>query len=137
MKHNTGLKTCSFCVENLAHPNWLYLTTDRRFDPMNKSNPQPTPPYVGRTKHPHIQLKCLNRARGFKTASKASKAGSPYHRYECIIGPFYGGRSKLAKERVQNNARKPMTRMLEMKKIAMELNLSFFLRDVTMFKHIN
>ena len=127
---------CPYCKTGSKHGTFVYMTTDRRYNPFDLSKQQTTPPYIAHSKHPLIHLKCLNRIKGYKTGSKASKQGAPYHQLQCLIGPFHNGEAKQAKQIIQKNARKTETRIIEMYKIAKEKNLLFVVQDKRILQFI-
>jgi len=128
---------CICCVLGVAHPMFLVVTTDSRYNPLDELHPQPSVAYVGRTRCPEEFLKSLNKVKGYPTPPKASKAGAPYHRYEIIVGPMYGkGASKKAKQIVQNKARKTTTRLIEARRFAIEHKLQCFVRDKAVFEKL-
>ena len=128
------MKVCVYCTQNLAHPSWVYLTTHRNFHPLKQQ--QPSPVYIGITKSVFQNLKCLNRVSNYRTGSKNSKAISPFHQLEGIMGPIWGKNAKDFKKIIQQKARKTITRLKLMKQIAIENNLTLYARDVEVFKQL-
>jgi hypothetical protein len=68
---STCLEACSYCVNNIEHPLFLYVLVDNRVD-LNKTVSRDQV-YVGLSSQPIEHVKCHNREIGYKAGVKSTK----------------------------------------------------------------
>lgn len=80
-------KRCPYSGDRHSHPMFVYLTSDKRYNRIDKMK-QTITPFVLMCENPFDDIHRQNRVKGYRGADHTTRSGQGHLQLEMVIGPF-------------------------------------------------